>query len=272
MAVPQLIRSLGGITTAGTLASRGVTRSALARLVNSGVLLRPRPGVFAVPETAEDVLTAAAHGGLLTCSSALSRRGVWVLENSCLHVWLGRGLHARPHPECTCVSHRFVGRAGVGVVPLELALAHLRRCAGDEAFFASLESVLNRQLLSAAGLQRLRRLLPGCAHWMLDFAVKTSDSGLESLLRFRLHALGLSLRVQVCIGGLSPVDFVIGDRVILEADGKLNHASESKRHKDLVRDATTSRLGYETLRFDYAQIIHDWPTVQAAILAALARH
>ena len=43
------------------------------------------------------------------------------------------------------------------------------------------------------------------------------------------------------------------------------------RHKDLVRDATASKLGYETLRFDYAQVVHDWPAVQDSILAALER-
>jgi len=38
-------------------------------------------------------------------------------------------------------------------------------------------------------------------------------------------------------------------------------------HKDLLRDARAAALGYETLRFDYALIIHDWPLVEAAILA-----
>ena len=61
------------------------------------------------------------------------------------------------------------------------------------------------------------------------------------------------------------------DRLVPEADGKHNHDDDSHRHRDLQRDAAASRLGYETLRFDYAMIIHDWPTVLAAILAALAR-
>lgn len=38
-----------------------------------------------------------------------------------------------------------------------------------------------------------------------------------------------------------------------------------------VRDAAASVLGYETLRFDYAQIVHAWPTVEAAVIAAVAR-
>ncbi len=43
------------------------------------------------------------------------------------------------------------------------------------------------------------------------------------------------------------------------------------RHKDLVRDAAASALGYETLHFDYSQIVFDWGSVQTAILAALTR-
>ena len=31
------------------------------------------------------------------------------------------------------------------------------------------------------------------------------------------------------------------------------------------------RAGYWTLRFDYASIMHDWPTVEAAILARRTR-
>src|SRR5690606_8366426 len=98
-----------------------------------------------------------------------------------------------------------------------------------------------------------------------------ADSGLESLLRLRMHQLGIRLDCQVVIDGVGRVDFVVDGRLIIEADGKQNHDGASMRHKDLVRDAAASGLGYETLHFDYAQIIHDWTTVQAAILAALAR-
>jgi very-short-patch-repair endonuclease len=75
----------------------------------------------------------------------------------------------------------------------------------------------------------------------------------------------------VIIDGVGEVDFVIGGRLILEADGRENHDGTDKRHKDLVRDAKAAALGYRTLRFDYDLIVHDWPVVEAAILAALSR-
>lgn len=117
---------------------------------------------------------------------------------------------------------------------------------------------------------RRRRELPRAAGWLLDLAQSDAQSGLESLLRLRLHLLGIRLDCQVPVPGVGRVDFVVGGRVILEADGKENH-SQAKRHADLKRDAAASALGYETLRFDYAMIVHDWPTVVAAILPALGR-
>lgn len=104
---------------------------------------------------------------------------------------------------------------------------------------------------------------------MVDFARDDADSGLESLLRFRLRPYGISLQSQVDIPGVGRVDFVLGDRVIIEVDGKLNHEAPPMRHKDLVRDAIAAGLGFTTLRFDYALVVHDWPSVLAAILTTI---
>ena len=67
------------------------------------------------------------------------------------------------------------------------------------------------------------------------------------------------------------VDLLIGDRLIVEADGKSNHDDLPSRHKDRVRDANAAIWGYVTLRFDYAMILHDWETVEMAILAHVDR-
>ncbi len=115
------------------------------------------------------------------------------------------------------------------------------------------------------------RRSPRSARWLVDFARPDADSGLESLLRLRLHLLGISLATQVSIPGVGRVDFVVDGHLIIEVDGREHHGAPEMRHRDLSRDAAASRLGYETLRFDYAQVVHDWPTVQAAIRGALRR-
>lgn len=266
------LHRLGGIARGTHLQRHGISRKALAVAAASGRILRVRAGVFAAPQTRPDVVAAAAHGGALTCSSALRQHGVWVLADASRpHVWMGRNGRTHPHLGCRCVGHFYAGATRLGIVDVEQALVHLFRCAGDEAFFASLESALQQRLLNVAGRQRIRDRLPENARWLVDLARSDADSGLESLLRLRLHVLGIRLDCQVVITGVGRVDFVVGGRLIIEVDGRENHASPAHRHKDLVRDAATSAMGYESLRFDYAQIVHDWPTVQAAIVAALVR-
>ncbi|MGX1695788.1 type IV toxin-antitoxin system AbiEi family antitoxin domain-containing protein [Microbacterium keratanolyticum] len=266
-----VITRLGGIARGSQLRAHGISRNRLARDVAQGNIVRVRPGVFAVPATDAHVRTAAAHGGALTCGSALRRYRVWVLDDTKLHVWLGENGRRHAHPGCECTTHHFAGPTTFGVAPIESALLHLYACAGDESFFAAFESAWRKRMLSATARARIRAGLPESARWLIDVARGDADSGLESLLRLRLHVLGIPLNCQVIISGVGRVDFVVGGCLILEADGEENHGSAGSRHRDRKRDAAASVLGYETLRFDYAQIVHDWATVQSAILAALRR-
>ena len=267
----HLITQLGGVASSTTLQGLDIPRTALTRNVRAGRIERIRTGIYAVPALSAEVREAIAHGGALTCTSALRMHRIWSLpESTEPHVWMGRGGRAHEHPNCTCVSHYYLGAPPLGRASVEQALTHLYACQGDEAFFAAFESAWRLRLLTTSARSRVRTALPASARWLVDLARGDADSGLESLLRLRLHLLGIRLQCQVTIDGVGRVDFVIAGRIILEADGKENHDG-SKRHKDLVRDAAASIRGYETLRFDYAQIVHDWPTVQQAILAAIRR-
>ena len=267
-----LISRLGGVARGVRLQEFGVTRHQLASAVDAGEIARLRPGTFASFDAHPVDVDAALHGGALTCSSALRRYGVWVLADAGpTHVWVGRRGRVHPHPHCTCVSHFFRGAPPFGRASIEDALVHLYRCEGAESFFVSFESAWQLRLLSKPARDRVRAALPASARWLVDVARPDAGSGIESLLRLRLHILGIVLECQVQIDGVGRVDFVVDGLLILEADGKENHDAPSMRHKDLVRDAAASALGYETLHFDYAQIVHAWPTVQAAILGALVR-
>lgn len=268
----ELIVNDGGMVRGTRLKDFGFSRRMLAEEVRDGTILRVRPGVFAAPSTAPDLISAAAHGGAVTCARALRMHGVWTLnDDSFLHVWLG-GSGRLHHPkECWCVGHYFAGTMKLGLAPLEIVLVHVYHCHGDEAFFAALESARSQQKITSSATSRIRGRLPVGARWLVDLARDDADSGLESLLRLRLHLLGIRVDCQVTIPTVGKVDFVVGGSVIVETDGKENHDGASHRHKDLERDAAASLLGYESLRFDYAQVIYDWSVVEAAILAALAR-
>ena len=67
------------------------------------------------------------------------------------------------------------------------------------------------------------------------------------------------------------VDLLVGDRLLIEVDGVPNHADAPHRHKDLVRDAHAATWGCITLRFDDAMVVHDWETVELAVLGYVDR-
>ncbi|WP_091230817.1 type IV toxin-antitoxin system AbiEi family antitoxin domain-containing protein [Microbacterium sp. 3J1] len=267
-----LVHHHGGIARGSQLGPFGCTRRDLAAAVRRQELIRIRPGVFAAPSCPVLVRTAALHGGALTCAGALRLHSVWVLsDDSSPHVWLGQAGRAHAHAGCGCVGHYRNGTMTLGLAPVEDALAHSYACLGEEFFFAAYESAWAQRLIGAAARRRIRDALPPRARWLVDLARHDAGSGIESIMRLRLHLLGVIVETQVEISGVGRVDFVIEGRLIIEADGRGNHDGSTERHRDLMRDAAASRLGYETLRFDYAMIIHDWDAVVAAIFAALGR-
>lgn len=269
----DLLARFGGVAHGTFLQQYGCTRRTLASAAKQGSIHRVRNGVYALSSVDPKLLAAAAHGGELTCADALRAHGVWVLPDPdrTVHVWLGAAGRRHPHSGCACVVHHSPGRAGLGLASVATALVHAYRCLDHEAFFAAYESAWNRRLISASDRKRIRRELPKSAGWLLDLARSDAESGLESLLRLRCHLLGIRLDCQVDIPGVGRVDFVVAGRVILEVDGRLNHAGPDRRHRDLMRDATASALGYESLRFDYAMVVHEWEVVVSAILPAVNR-
>jgi very-short-patch-repair endonuclease len=247
-----------------------VTRRALRDAVTAGALSRLREGVYCHPATAPDLRDAAAHGGIPACVSAAAALGLWLMPYEGLHIAVPMRGRVHRHPACACRVHRSSGPAVFGTrEPAAQALQAILRCQGDEAFVVALESGLRRGVVGSSERAALRRRVPAGRRWLVDFARCDADSGLESLVRFRLHAHGIAVRSQVEVPGVGRVDFVIGDRLIIEIDGKGNHEAAPRRHRDLVRDAIAAGLGFETLRFDYAMIMHDWPTVLAVVIAKI---
>jgi len=238
--------------------------------VRAGELVRVRRGVYTVRGVCPSVATAAAHGGVIACTTAARHIGLWVLHaDDTVHVWMtGRG-HRYAHPGCTCVEHwdSAADEAPLTAPSVPRILRQILTCHGVEAFFVALESALHQGMLDARGRAWLESHTTAAARDAIAFARDDAESGLESLLRWRLRPHGLSLRTQVVIPTRSRVDFLIGDRLLVEVDGRQNHDGPSMRHKDLVRDADAATWGYVTLRFDYAMVVHDWELVEAAILA-----
>lgn len=193
------------------LKHHGVTESELTRAVRSGVVVRPRQGVYALPETAGDLIHAATHGGTIGCCAAGLLHGLWILETpSVSHVWMGSA--GTPRTTCEeCRLHWDEGRVRVGELPpIANVLLQIAQCANEDTFFAALESALRRSLIGPRDIAWLWHHLPLGMRWLVGFARSDAYSGLESLIRLRLHRIGITVATQVWIPGVGEVDFVVG--------------------------------------------------------------
>lgn len=130
------------------------------------------------------------------------------------------------------------------------------------------ESALHKTDLTAETLRRVSWPAPG-ARELAEAASVLSHSGLETYAAVRLSAFGVPIRQQVWLDG-HPVDILIGDRLIVQIDGE-HHLERKQRRRDIRGDARLALQGYTVLRFDYQQVLFQWPYVEATILAAIAQ-
>lgn len=274
----RLLRDHTGLIATHELAAVGVTRPMLAAMLRRGMLIRVRQGWYSMPDLASSARQAARVGGVLTCGEALRAHGLWALEDDRLHVLVRRGSSrlrqpgdARRRlsdaPSAATVVHWLDGavtKSRLIACPID-ALETYRRCAPHELYLAALDSMLHRRPdlhgdVIAAG----HRVGPSTADGICE-------SGTETLFRLRMRRQLPRLQCQVPIPGVGRVDFLVGQALVIEVDGRSFHDTESTFESDRRRDAELSRRGLRVLRFSYRQVIDDWPSVEHAVLAAVSR-
>lgn len=267
-------RAAGGVARTSTLIAAGVGKALLSEAVRAGELIRPRQGVYALPDTPAGVREALAHRGKVACVTAARRYGLWTLDDgpdAPPHVWIDPERHRTGRDDCGCAWHRDVSMPGGDLVSVGIAhcLVQIAWCRGAEAFLCAYESALRKRLVTRRDVAAVRTGVPAPVRWLVDFARDDADSGLETLVRYRLHLRGIPCATQVRIPGVGVVDLAIGDCLLIETDGD-THGGDH-RHRDLLRDAVAMSLGFVTLRFDSAMILHEWEVVEAAVVAAVGR-
>jgi very-short-patch-repair endonuclease len=274
------VGGLGGLAATHELYALGFGRRAIANAVRSGELRRARQGWYAHPDLHSELFKSARVGGLATCLSAARYWALWIPEDDhLLHVAVHRAAcqlrdpanpkrRLEPGPqiihwtdERDVTAHSEDSRLLRSPVD---ALVDAVKCQGIETGFVLVESALRKGVLSRLSLAALLCQLDAGARLQLSAAGVLSDSGLESLFVFRMRRVGVSVRQQVWIGR-DRVDVLIGDRLVVELDSREFHDADA----DSRRDARLLALGYQVIRVRYRQIMFDWSSVQAAILAAL---
>ncbi|WP_146168475.1 type IV toxin-antitoxin system AbiEi family antitoxin domain-containing protein [Rathayibacter caricis] len=267
----------GGVVKTEQFLREGTTPRQLRDAVVAGSLVRIRKGWYSLPGLDGRVEQAFRVGGVLACADAAVSHGLWVPRFRGLHVAVPE--HASRLRDREQYARRLLADPDVHVhwslsapppralvQSLEDCIVTAASCLGAEAAFVLLESALHHRRLGPAGKARILARLPLPVRALLEWAGALSESGLESQVAFRLRRLGIVFRQQVRIGGRR-VDFVIGEVLVLEADGAAFHDADS----DNRRDAALGSLGYRIHRLRTSLIDDGWDLAEADIVAALSR-
>ncbi|MEP6482360.1 MAG: DUF559 domain-containing protein [Rhodoglobus sp.] len=272
------VRRRGGIARTYELLADGHTSHQLTGAVRRGEIVRVRQGHYCTPELSEVEQFAVRIGGRLTGLSGARSLGIWTPPDRRLHIAVApdaRALRTARDPRRRRARHpdpatvvRWTDKRRPGTRSRLDAAECLREIAQRESAivaFAAAESALHQGFITRTSVGSL-----GLGRYA-SAVNRLSESGGESLMKFGLLALRTPFRQQVAIVGVGRVDFLIGDRLVIEVDGAEFHTSREAFENDRRRDALLATLGYRVLRFSYRQVEGQWPEVSGAIAAALAR-
>lgn len=270
------IRQRGGLAATFELYADGWTRKGLAVAVRRGTIIRVRQGWYAVAGLHPQLVAAARVGGRLACVSALSLRGAFSPPAFGLHVAVtpeacrlrapDRARARLPRGGPTRVHWTLDDPPGRLAVPDLVAIEQLVSCQPRDVAAAVIATMLHEHPQLYRGFRTWARPLA----W-LEPVDGVCESGTEALLWFRMGRYRLPIRRQVKFVGLGRVDFLVGERLVIEVDGAEYHTSPEQFEEDRHRDAVLSARGYRVLRFSYQQVMYAWDEVEVAILAAVAR-
>ena len=274
----------GGVAATFELLGDGHTSHQLTRAVRRGEVERIRQGHYGCPELSAPETESVRVGGRLTGLAAAKHYGIWVPRNPTTDVLVSphaRALRTRDdatrrrseHPDPLLrVSWADHGARGTrSVVLVSECVRHVIRFEPPLVAFAVVESALTTGHLSRAEWGRLVTTLTRRQRRLLASVSRLSESGGESMLKFHLRAAGIRFRQQVKIAPIGRVDFLLGDRLVVEVDGAAFHTATDDFERDRRRDAELSCAGIRALRFSYKQVDQQPKLVIAAIEAALAR-
>lgn len=271
MRIDEWVTSNGGIVHRDT--ARGWPDATLRHAARQGTIQVVRRTWIATASAPPDELAAARAGARVACVSVARARRWWMPDSVDPRRHLSRLPHAKAVPtDQSEVMHWSKPVAPASALSLhesiEDALAHIAACVQPEAARTIWESAIRIERLSSDALRRVRWTSRAAAR-LADEASDLSDSGLESIFLIRLGPWGLPIRQQTVLAG-RPVDFLIGDRLVVQVDGHAYHSSAADRGRDAAHDAELRLRGYHVLRFTYSQVLHDWPAVERSIARAVA--
>ena len=253
-----------GVYSRDQLRALGWTGLALRNAVRNGELTRLRPGWHAQPGADPAVATAVGNGGALSCVSALKWHGLWVAPGyPQTHVRRSRTAAGRGR---TCTAEGWRPSVTSAVDPIPVALTCATRCMSAEHWVAACDSYLNKFRLTAADVRAQVGKLTPRIRKLLDWTDGRSQSGTESIVRFRLRQFGYKVIVQPRVAGVGHTDLRIG-MLIIECDSMAYHSDSEAYQRDRVRDRKAAVDGWITIRLTYDDVLYGWDEVRKDIEA-----
>lgn len=283
----HVLHEHGGVAKLTSFLEAGLSAYQVAAMLRRGVLERPRSGWYVDPALPWQAKHAIRVGGLLSCVSACESFGLPVppRRGRRVHVLLpnnaprvrhnrDRRRYVVPGEDLEVVRHWSTqeGTRRGWRTDLVETLVDLIGCVSDDWWVAAVDAALHRPrggepIMSDDELRLLREALPPAVRDLLMLVDPSAESCLETLLRLAMDRRGIRRVVpQFVPHPAHRGDFLVGDRLIVEADGAEFHDAEADR----IRDAFLATLGYTVLRFTYTEIIEDIEGCLDRIEAALA--
>jgi hypothetical protein len=264
--------------------SAGLSGGTVSRWIERGRLQRFLPGVYALGHRAlptEGRLAAAllyaGPGAALGLATAVwwwelsaSRPQATHVVSPCRRRSLDLvRVHYREHVER--VRHR-----GLPVVPIEYALLHLARTRPTRAVLKALADAEYRGLLDVPAIEsalgRGRRGSAALRTPLRDHLPELAASRSELEERFLLlcRRSGIPIpEVNVPVGRFLVDALWRSQRVVVELDGQVAHASPAAIERDRRRDLDLRASGYRVLRYTWGQVTGEPGRVAADLAAAI---
>ena len=285
--------------TTAELRALGKSEREIRRAAERELLLHVRLGHWALPGTDAALVRAVRVGGVATATTASRVRGLWTPPDSRLDAPPVRDALTSPDPRLHIAVPRNAPRlydpddptkplqrseavvlhwtdpaetsaaAATGLASPLLMLEHAFAVHPAERALAITDSALKHRHIREADLQALAARLPRHLRRAALSATRRSDSGIESIARFRLGLLGLDVEVLVGLSAIGTVDLLIDGWLVVELDGREFHEGE-QFERDRQRDLRSAVHRYRTLRYSWRQVMFDWESVETAVLATLA--
>jgi very-short-patch-repair endonuclease len=272
MNIPNQVKAHGGVVSAAALHRNGVTESEIRWAVRTGTLRRIRYGWLQTADADPAVIRAVRAGGRLGCISATRHYGIWTPEHDHLHVSLPQ--HAGRYARADVVAHWEGARwrdMRSPIEPVDRVIRQVVECCDRDTAIAVIDSALQLRTTTLSRVASTIATLPEQHKSLLREVDARSESGYESICRARLTRLGLRPCTQASIPGVGRVDLIVGDRLLIEVDGKEWHDRADAFLADRSRDLAAHRQGFTTVRLAPSHTTSEWQWVERVIMSIVAR-